>query len=38
MDKAAILRALEGALVPVTEFAPEAWESMADPFPLWRAA
>lgn len=38
MDKAAIIRALEGALVPALAFVPEAWEGMADPFPLWRAA
>ena len=38
MDRAAIVRALEGALVPATGFAPEAWEGMADPFPAWRAA
>ncbi|PLL12565.1 4-hydroxytetrahydrobiopterin dehydratase [Tabrizicola sp. TH137] len=38
MNQAAILAALEAALVPAAEFAPEAWEAMADPFPLWRAA
>ncbi|ESW60726.1 MAG: cobalamin synthesis protein CobW [Rhodobacter sp. CACIA14H1] len=38
MDKAAIVKALEGALVPALGFVPEAWEGMADPFPLWRAA
>jgi len=38
MDKAAIVKALEGALVPASGFVPEAWEGMADPFPLWRAA
>ncbi|MCZ8153767.1 MAG: GTP-binding protein [Rhodobacteraceae bacterium] len=38
MDRAAILAALEGALVKASDFVPEAWEGMADPFPLWRAA
>lgn len=38
MDRAAILAALEGALVKASDFRPEAWEGMADPFPLWRAA
>ena len=38
MDRAAILAALEGALLTASDFVPEAWEGMADPFPLWRAA
>ncbi len=38
MDRASILAALEGALVKASDFVPEAWEGMADPFPLWRAA
>jgi hypothetical protein len=38
MDRAAILSALDGALVAAQDFAPEDWQWMADPFPLWRAA
>ena len=38
MDRAAIMAALEAALVPGASFAPEAWADMADPFPQWRAA
>ena len=38
MDRAAIVAALEGALVTAEDFAPWEWEGMADPFPLWRAA
>jgi len=38
MDRAAIVAALEGALVDADRFAPEAWACLADPFPLWRAA
>jgi len=38
MNRAAIVAALEGALVPALGFVPEDWEGMADPFPLWRAA
>lgn len=38
MDRGAIMAALEGALVPASDFVPEDWEGMADPFPLWRAA
>ena len=38
MDRRAIMAALEGALVQASDFVPEAWEGMADPFPLWRAA
>ncbi|WGV17618.1 GTP-binding protein [Fuscovulum ytuae] len=38
MDRVAVLAALEDALLAASDFAPEAWEGMADPFPLWRAA
>ena len=38
MDRGAIMAALEGALVQASDFVPEVWEGMADPFPLWRAA
>jgi G3E family GTPase len=36
MDRAAITRALDAALVPGTAFRPQDWRKLADPFPLWR--
>jgi G3E family GTPase len=36
MDRAALTRALDGALVPDTTFRPDGWRKLADPFPLWR--
>jgi G3E family GTPase len=36
MDRAAITRALDRALVGDTAFRPAAWARLADPFPLWR--
>ncbi len=38
MDRGGITAALDAALVSQTEFAPDAWAAMADPFPQWRAA
>jgi len=38
MDKAAITAALDAALVPETQFTPEAWRTLPDPFPAWRRA
>jgi G3E family GTPase len=38
MDRAGIVAALEGALVPAPGFVPEMWVGMADPFPQWRVA
>ncbi|MEO1221687.1 MAG: GTP-binding protein [Pseudomonadota bacterium] len=35
MDEAKITAALDAALVPATEYTPEAWEGREDPFPAW---
>ena len=35
MDRAAITRALDDALVDAPRFAPQDWASLADPFPRW---
>lgn len=37
MDKAAITRALDGALVG-SETSPSTWKDLLDPFPLWQTA
>jgi len=36
MDEAALRARLDDALVPAISFTPEAWTSLADPFPDWR--
>jgi G3E family GTPase len=36
LDRAAITRALDAALVGDTAFRPTAWTRLADPFPQWR--
>ncbi|MEM6828024.1 MAG: GTP-binding protein, partial [Pseudomonadota bacterium] len=38
MDQDAISAALEECLVPETEYQPEAWEGLHDPFPVWAEA
>ncbi|MEM6494809.1 MAG: GTP-binding protein [Pseudomonadota bacterium] len=38
MDEASITSALEACLVPETDFVPEQWEAIADPFPAWGEA
>ncbi|MEM9084740.1 MAG: GTP-binding protein [Pseudomonadota bacterium] len=38
MDQEAISAALEECLVPETEYEPEAWEGLDDPFPVWAEA
>jgi G3E family GTPase len=38
MDRAALVAALDAALVPAEGFAPADWAGMADPFPQWKAA
>jgi hypothetical protein len=38
MERAAIVAALDAALVSAEGFAPGDWVGMADPFPLWKAA
>ncbi|PYE85983.1 zinc metallochaperone GTPase ZigA [Pseudoroseicyclus aestuarii] len=38
MDKAALTAALDAALVPETEFQPQGWAGLPDPFPRWRDA
>jgi len=35
MDRAAIIAALDAALVQAEEFTPEAWAGLPDPFPAW---
>ena len=35
MDRAAITRALDAALVKADAFTPEAWRELPDPFPAW---
>ncbi|MFN3663681.1 GTP-binding protein [Yoonia sp.] len=35
MDEAAIRARLDAALVPSTDFTPDAWKSLQDPFPQW---
>ena len=36
MDETAIRAALDAALMQVTDFTPDAWTSLPDPFPGWR--
>ena len=38
MDQVAITAALEDCLVPETDFEPEKWEGLHDPFPVWAEA
>ncbi|MEM9310477.1 MAG: GTP-binding protein [Pseudomonadota bacterium] len=38
LDQAAITQALEDCLVPETDFMPELWEGLDDPFPRWAEA
>ena len=38
LDQAAITQALEDCLVPETDFVPELWEGLDDPFPRWAEA
>ncbi|WP_185984774.1 zinc metallochaperone GTPase ZigA [Aureimonas mangrovi] len=35
MDEAALRRRLDACLVPETEFQPERWRKLTDPFPTW---
>lgn len=35
MDKAAITAALDACLIDATEFTPQNWTELADPFPQW---
>ena len=35
MDKAAITAALDACLIDATEFTPQNWKGLADPFPQW---
>lgn len=36
LDRDAICARLNAALVPTSDFRPDDWADMADPFPLWR--
>lgn len=36
MDETAIRARLDSALIPASDFTPEAWTEFADPFPAWR--
>ena len=36
MDRAAITAALDTALIASTDFTPDAWSDLPDPFPVWR--
>jgi G3E family GTPase len=36
MDRAAITKALDAALLTSADFSPEAWKDLPDPFPTWR--
>lgn len=38
MDREAITKALDAALIHAFDFTPEAWRDLADPFPVWRRA
>ena len=38
MDRAAITRSLDAALVPGTGFTPDDWRHLPDPYPAWRDA
>ena len=35
MDEAGIRRRLDACLLPVSDFAPEHWTALHDPFPVW---
>jgi G3E family GTPase len=35
MDRAAITAALDAALLPASDFAPDLWQGLPDPFPAW---
>ena len=35
MDRAALVAALDAALIPASAFAPDAWRGLSDPFPTW---
>jgi len=35
-DRAALTTALDAALVPSTDFTPDVWSDLPDPFPVWR--
>ena len=35
IDRQALTAALDAALMPVSDFAPEAWADLPDPFPKW---
>lgn len=35
LDRQAITAALDAALMPVSDFTPEAWAALPDPFPKW---
>jgi G3E family GTPase len=35
MDQAALTAALDAALLPATQFTPQLWATLPDPFPLW---
>jgi G3E family GTPase len=36
MDRVAITKALDAALLTSADFSPEAWKDLPDPFPTWR--
>ena len=36
MDQAAIIAALDAALIKADSFTPEAWKGLSDPFPAWQ--
>jgi G3E family GTPase len=38
LDKAALTRKLDAALIPADAFTPAAWAGLPDPFPSWRQA
>ncbi len=38
LDQAAIWQKLDACLLSVSTFTPEAWQDLADPFPIWEGA